>query len=397
MAERPIVVFSSIDWDYVWQGHHELSSRLAAKGHPVLFVENTGLRRPRLSDTTRLWRRARQLTTTATRASDPVPGLRVLAPRILPFPYSPLVVALNRRILEGPIRRWLAARPESPIVWTYLPTPLVRALAKQLSPRLLIYYCVDDLPASSALASRVAASEAELLRSADLVFVTSERLRQKAMQHRAEVHVFRPGVNYERFAAARTSQTPGPVDISRLHRPRVGYIGGLHPWFDVPLAASVARRLAHVQFVFVGPVQADVTPLMSLPNVHFIGPKAHTEVPYYLREIDVALIPYVLDEYTASVFPTKLNEYLAMGLRVVATPLPEVTAYRDRHGPMVDVASGAEGFASAISRALSEPATQGEREARYEVARSQSWDARIDAMRALMESALHAKSGRGVA
>src|SRR5262245_8234836 len=141
MTERPIVVFSTIDWDYVWQVHQEVSTRLAAKGHPVLFVENTGLRRPRLSDLGRIWRRAKQLTVNGSAAS-PTAGVSLVSPRILPFPYWPPAISLNRRILEGPIRRWLSARGESPIVWAYLPTPLVRTLAKQLSPDLVVYYCV---------------------------------------------------------------------------------------------------------------------------------------------------------------------------------------------------------------------------------------------------------------
>ena len=39
-------------------------------------------------------------------------------------------------------------------VWVpqQVPTPLVRALAGRLTPALTIYYCVDDLPASSELA-----------------------------------------------------------------------------------------------------------------------------------------------------------------------------------------------------------------------------------------------------
>src|SRR5262245_12773405 len=36
-----IVCISSIDWDYVWQGHQEIMTRLAQQGNRVLFIENT--------------------------------------------------------------------------------------------------------------------------------------------------------------------------------------------------------------------------------------------------------------------------------------------------------------------------------------------------------------------
>jgi hypothetical protein len=51
MTRRPdVLCVSSIDWDFIWQGHQEIMSRLAADGHRVLFVENTGVRPPRVSD-----------------------------------------------------------------------------------------------------------------------------------------------------------------------------------------------------------------------------------------------------------------------------------------------------------------------------------------------------------
>jgi len=33
---------SSIDWEFIWQGHQEIMATLAVHGNRVLFVENTG-------------------------------------------------------------------------------------------------------------------------------------------------------------------------------------------------------------------------------------------------------------------------------------------------------------------------------------------------------------------
>ena len=54
-----ILCISSIDWDFIWQGHQEIMSTLAAEGHRVLFVENTGVRSPNLRDLPRLRQRIR--------------------------------------------------------------------------------------------------------------------------------------------------------------------------------------------------------------------------------------------------------------------------------------------------------------------------------------------------
>ncbi len=54
-----IICISSIDWDFIWQGHQEIMSRLAADGHRVLFIENTGVRQMRMRDLGRVRHRLR--------------------------------------------------------------------------------------------------------------------------------------------------------------------------------------------------------------------------------------------------------------------------------------------------------------------------------------------------
>lgn len=382
--QRPIVTFSSIDWDSVWQGHQELMSRLAGRGHPILFVENTGIRRPRLNDLKRLIRRS--ITIAARTGIDrrPVTGLQLHAPRILPFPYNPVAIATNTALLVAPIRRWLRQFHLKPIVWTYLPTPLVRRVAASLSPDLLVYYCVDNLPASSNLARHVAESEQRLFASADLVLVTSRALKDKAEQYRPRAHLMPSGVSYERFQEARTARCVTPDDIADVTSPVVGYMGGLHRWFDVQLAAAVAERLPRVFFVFVGPRHVDVRPLERLPNVRVLGPRPHDAVARYLLACHAGIVPYVVDEYTTAVFPTKLPEYLAMGLPCVSTALPSVVEFNRRHGELVTIADTPVAFAHAVARAISDLGGERERLRRIQVAETYGWSRKVTEIESLM-------------
>src|SRR5947207_15672346 len=54
---QDIVCLSSIDWQFIWQGHQEIMSALAANGNRVLFVENTGVRSPSIRDLPRVRKR----------------------------------------------------------------------------------------------------------------------------------------------------------------------------------------------------------------------------------------------------------------------------------------------------------------------------------------------------
>ncbi len=386
LRDQDLVCISSIDWDFIWQGHQQIMSMLASQGNRVLFVENTGVRPPRLGDLGRLRHRVYRWWTSTRGFRQETPNLHVFSPLVLPWPYSRLARWINRVLLLRAIRRWMRVMKfRRPIVWTFLPTPLARELLWALEPEVSIYYCIDDLAASSFPARKIQRTEEKMFREVDLVFVTSEKLRARAARFSDRVHLFPFAVDYPPFEAARTDGLPLPADIAALPRPVVGYLGGIHQWIDQSLLAQTAQRLPHVTFALIGPLQTDVGRLAGCTNVRLLGSCSHADVPRYLKALDVALIPYRLTEYTASVYPTKLNEYLAMGLPVVATDLPEIRRFNAEYGDVVTVGGTNDEFVAGIRHAL-ELSLPGEVARRIEVARSNSWEARVTAMSRLIET-----------
>ena len=386
-----ILCVSSIDWDFIWQGHQEIMSRMAAAGHRVLFVENTGVRAPRVRDLPRVRQRIRNWWRGTKGFRQERQNLFIYSPLLLPLPYFFLARWVNRWLLSRALRRWMQAVGFSrPILWTFLPTPLARDLVTRLDSQLTIYYCIDDLASSSPEARRIASSEERLFHDADLVFVTSEQLRQRAARFSTRVHLFPFGVSLEGFERVRESNDALPADVASIRGPIVGYVGGLHQWVDCDLLCEVARRMPEASIVLVGPEQADMSALRKFPNVHLLGKKAHSDVPRYVKTFDVGLVPYRLSAYTANVYPTKLNEYLAMGTPVVATDLAEIRRFNADHGGVVSVAASPEEYVAAIRRAL-HSSSAAERERRIAVARTNSWSARIAAMSHLIETAIAAQ------
>src|SRR6185312_8367962 len=225
-------------------------------------------------------------------------------------------------------------------------------------------------------------------RQADLVFVTSEKLRERAARYSDRVHLFPFGVNLERFDAVRRGNDQAPQDLAPLKRPVVGYVGGLHQWVDQPLLAAVAEQLPEMSFALVGPVQTDVSALERRSNVTLFGQRPHPELPKYVKQFDVGIVPYLLTEYTANVYPTKLNEYLSMGIPVVATDLPEIRRFNRDHGDVVSVAATADAFAAAIRQSCNGASPPAVVERRIEVAQSNSWERRIASMNTLIDEAI---------
>jgi uncharacterized SAM-binding protein YcdF (DUF218 family)/glycosyltransferase involved in cell wall biosynthesis len=386
-----IVCFSSIDWQFIWQGHQEIMSTLAANGNRVLFVENTGVRAPVMRDLPRVRQRVHNWWRGTKGFRSERENLFIYSPILLPFPYSPFVRRINRFLLVRALRRWMRAIGFGrPIVWTFLPTPLVRQVIPDLNPLVSVYYCIDDFASSSKAARRITQSEQQLFREVDLVFVTSEKLRARAAEASRHVHLFPFGVSFKKFEQAHAAPDQIPADLAALRRPIVGYVGGIHQWVDLDLITNTARRMPDTTFVLVGPPQVDLSAASGIPNLHWFGNRPHDDIPRYIKGFDVGIVPYRLTEYTANVYPTKLNEYLAMGVPVVATDLPEIRRFNVEHGPSVAVAGDADQFVAAITDAL-RPPTEAERRQRIDVARANSWHMRIAAMSSLIENTLEAK------
>jgi uncharacterized SAM-binding protein YcdF (DUF218 family)/glycosyltransferase involved in cell wall biosynthesis len=389
LTGRDIVCISSVDWDSHWQIHHEIMSTLAAQGNRVLFIENTGVRPPRISDLMRIRQRLRNWWRSTKGFRLERENLFVYSPLFLPLPYSRIARWVNRGLLFRPLRRWMAVTGfRRPIGWTFLPTPTALDLIHAVDPSLTIYYCVDDFVASSPAARRIARSEALLLTEADLVFVTSQKLFDRAQRASRRVHRFPAGVNDKEFARIGAEPDAVPADLKALGRPVAGYVGALHVWLDQDLLAELARRMPDVTFALVGPTHSDTSRLTACPNVHLLGLRPHDDVPRYIKGFDVGLVPYRVTEYTASVYPVKLNEYLAMGVPVVATDLPEIRRFNEDHGNVLGVASDAAQFEAAIRSVLASAPLQGDIDRRQRVARENSWARRIESMSALIGDAL---------
>ncbi|MDA2915342.1 YdcF family protein [Nitrospinae bacterium AH_259_B05_G02_I21] len=251
---------------------------------------------------------------------------------------------------------------------------------------MIVYYCIDSFEVSSPRAYRVKSHEERLLKKADLAFVTSHKLKEHCERHNSRVTFFPFGVSLGKFERVRGEATVEPVDMKAISRPRVGYVGGLHKWVDQELLATVARAYPDYSFIFVGPEQTAVDSLKALDNTHFLGPKPHDEVPVYVKYFDVALIPYRQTTYTDNVYPTKLNEYLAMGVPVVATPIPETAIFGEANPGCVYLAQNPEAFGKALETALSSRGGPSDAHRRA-VAAQNSWEERIEAMSEMVDEA----------
>ncbi|HVA37626.1 MAG TPA: glycosyltransferase [Candidatus Dormibacteraeota bacterium] len=353
-----IVVGLHLRWRGVHQRPHHLLSRLARR-FPVVVLEEP------------------LFASAASRfdVEEAAPGVTVIRPVVdAEGPYLASRIAPGALDLLAESLERLGV--DRPAVWLY--TPMMTELADAFPAAPLIYDCMDDLASFAFAPPEMRARERELLERADVVFCGGRSLYRARIAYGPKVHCVPSGVEFTRFAAARTVEPV--VALSLLARPVLGYVGVIDERIDYEIVARIARG-ENASVVLVGPIaKIDPRTLPSAANLHYAGQVDYPELPRWIAGFDVALMPFALNESTRSISPTKLLEYFAAGRPVVTTPVPDVV---ERFGDLVSVAEGPEAFAAACLRARPEPHRDGAARA---AARAQSWDA----VAASMERALAA-------
>lgn len=368
----PLVVFSHLRWDFVFQRPQHVLSRLAAR-RPVLFIEEP---EPDPSGAPR-WERA-----------TPTPGVTVFRPRTPRREpgFDPAQVELIAPMLDEV--RAAAGAPEI-LAWLY--TPLALPLAQQLEPALLVYDCMDELSLFLGAPPELLRREAELLERADVVFTGGPSLYRAKQDRHPNVHCFPSSVDAAHFGRARAGvETPPeePAEQRGLPRPRLGYYGVIDERLDLPLLAALADAHPEWQLVLVGPiVKIDPGALPRRPNIHYTGQRRYEELPGYLAGWDVCLMPFALNDSTRFISPTKTLEYMAAERPIVSTPITDVA---EPYGRIVRLAGSREAFVRACEQAL---AADGEDRARRAalmrgVLARTSWDATAAAMEACLTASL---------
>ena len=361
-----LVVFSHLRWNFVYQRPQQILSRLARRFR-ILFVEE-----PRYaSGDPRALR------------SSPAPGVTVLTPHTpltAPGFHDDQIPLLQKLVGQAIAREHFDAYG----AWLY--TPMALPLLTKLSPRIIVYDCMDELPAFKAAPRQLVQRENALLRMANVVFCGGPSLYEARRARHCNVHLFPSSVDREHFARGSDGALAHP-EVKALGRPRLGYFGVLDERLDLELLAGIAARRPEWELCMVGPVlKIDRASLPQAPNIHYFGQRDYADLPAFLAGWDLALLPFARNEATRCISPTKTLEYMAAGRAVVSTRVGDVERL---YGDVVRFADTTDDFVAACEAALVEP--EAARTARLAAMRrmveATSWDATAREMRRIVQDA----------
>jgi UDP-galactopyranose mutase len=292
--------------------------RVAARHHRVLVVEQAA----NLSEDAPL---------IATPGRD-ASGLRVFRPADRSWRLGATRVRTSLRTIFG------STDSSRIIVW--MDNPRMLALVPATSTAPLICDLRDPMQAETAALSR-----------ADLLFTAGSGIYQASRHLHPRTYLFPHAVDVDHFSRARTRHRE-PPDQAMIPGPRVGFWGTVDERIDFDLLDALARRMPHVHFVMLGPVERDGREhVLSRSNVHWLGARAYGDLPDYVSGWSAALLPFARNEATRFMSPPQIPEFLAAGRTVVSTSVRDVLHPYGASG-LVRIADTVEGLAAALEAAF---------------------------------------------
>lgn len=338
------LVFSD-DW-----GEHPSSCqhifRYIAKKHRVLWINTIGMRNPTftLTDVRKVMRKASKMLGTRNvpaAGAKPEGNITVCQPFMLPAVRSRLARAINSRSVTTRVSALLQALQfDAPVVVTTVPN--AAEYPDLLEGRKVIYYCVDDFSLWPGLdAGLVREMETRLIERADCIVAVSDTLFRRLSKSGKPTYLLTHGVDLEMFS--RPAKSEHSV-LRNIQRPRVGFFGLIDARLDQDLVSQVAQRMPEFSFIFAGPIDSSASRLTKEPNVHFIGPFRHSELPELILGFDCLIIPYRPGLLADTISPLKLKEYLATGKPIVSAQIADTYAW----GELIKFATNPEEWCHAI-------------------------------------------------
>ncbi len=366
----PIIVFSHLRWDFVYQRPQHLLTRLA-RGTPVIYIEEPirGTEPPWLETIDAA------LGVTVLRVHDNVdaPGFH--------DGHLPVMRSLLTPVL---------ARHAGAIAWLY--TPMALPLLADLDVSAIVYDCMDELTGFRGAPRQLAQREHALLQRADIVFTGGPSLYRAKRPLHPSVHCFPSSVDATHFAGSRVAGNAVHPLHANIPSPRLGYYGVIDERFDASLVAAIADAEPTWQLVMVGPVlKVDAASLPQRSNIHYLGLQTYETLPALLADWDVGLIPFAHNDSTRFISPTKVLEYMAAEKPIVSTGIRDIV---DPYAGVVAIADHPSDFIEACHAALDESPERAQQRgaAMRALVEATSWDKTVASMTSLLNELSTAKA-----
>jgi len=301
------------------------------------------------------------------------------------------VSTIVRKIVARHRLRGLAIH--NPVLWLYSPfdVGILGSFGEQLS----VYHCYDEValfPQNEPVRELIEGLDQSLVAQVDIVFASSQSQGEKRKPCNPLTFVVPNAADYRHFSRAATGAIKIPEALIGVPGPRLGFMGALNFNIDVKLLEYISESHPEWSLVLVG--ENDLSKyfpennLGDRANIYFVGRHPVDALPEFMSAIDVGILPYRLAPNVLASMPLKFLEFLSAGKPVVSVNFPELVPF----GDVVSIAHSYSEFVSLIEQELSSNSEEKKRR-RKEIARRNTWDARVAEMMRVLDGAISTRQG----
>jgi len=337
-SKLKILILFGADSKLEWGRSFQLAKAFVKLGHQLLYIDLPN----------RLFNGVKESKHVEQNESE----ISIFRPQFgLPYGRFPVFRNVNKKIILYQVQKYLKHRQFSPdVIWVYsLYEPAILAELKKIyKPLRVVYDCADErvsyaeMTGGEMAGQRVKKLESEIIKQCDIVFTITNNLKTLKSALSTNIHVLPNGIDLSMFN--ESIEYNKPYIYNRLQGRIILYIGSIERWVDLKLIERCAKTLTDVNFVFVGPCNVDVSPLLNINNIIFVGKVPYSAVPGYIKYCDTCIIPFVSDGMITYSNTLKALQYLAMNKKVIATYYDGVNDYVG----LVDIANGTDEFIEKI-------------------------------------------------
>lgn len=189
----------------------------------------------------------------------------------------------------------------------------------------IIYDCMDNheaLCADSETAEKIKVQEKNLIKRADIVIVTADKLREK---------VILLGALPEKTVLIRNGTDMSVMAVPRQPKVRekykIGYFGTIAEWFDYDVLVKSLKKFSDIEYHLIGPVGKNLEEKQE--GIVMEGSVEHSRLYEMTKDYDCFVMPFVVNDVVEWVDPVKLYEYIAMGKCIISIKYKEIERFQD--------------------------------------------------------------------
>ena len=313
-----------------------------------------------------------------------VPNLSIRGFRQIPFDKIPVVKHFKLNFINKLLLRYqLPDFGEYDYIWFTCPSMYLLFSERIKATNRLVYDCMDDMlefsfcKNNTLLRSKMLNAERELLRKSDIVFCSSDYLKNKIL---SRTGISRNVVTLNNAVELPKIKTPSIVseniasilsELKKMPHPLL-YIGTISEWFDFKLMLKLFERYKNVNLVLAGPTNTEIP---SHPQIHYIGTVNRDYIFALMSSAWCLIIPFQLNELIRSVNPVKLYEYIYAGKPIIASKYEETMKFL----PYVELYESENDFFEVIDKYLSvESLSEDKRKEMKDFAGHNTWSDRYE-------------------